>query len=91
MTENRFLDCPVLQIWNREPHLGPPNSPDFALSDDHLLASFRPYMEEKNSKTVAIPNFECVATSGHGAATFHSRALIIFMEGVEGSTILILH
>ncbi|EYB95677.1 hypothetical protein Y032_0157g3208 [Ancylostoma ceylanicum] len=43
-----------------------------ALSDDHLLASFEPYLKEKNSKTAMKPNFGCVATSGHGAATFHS-------------------
>ncbi|EYC01260.1 hypothetical protein Y032_0108g1 [Ancylostoma ceylanicum] len=49
--------CMAPSIWDREPHLGPPNSPDFALSEDHLLASFKPYLREKNSKTATKPNF----------------------------------
>ncbi|EYC16815.1 hypothetical protein Y032_0032g2509 [Ancylostoma ceylanicum] len=78
-------------IWNRKPHLGPPNSSDFALSDDLLLASFKLFLEEKNFKTVTKPSFGCVATSSHGTATFHDRALTLCVEDVEGSAILILH
>ncbi|EYC16817.1 hypothetical protein Y032_0032g2509 [Ancylostoma ceylanicum] len=70
-------------IWNRKPHLGPPNSSDFALSDDLLLASFKLFLEEKNFKTVTKPSFGCVATSSHGTATFHDRALTLCVEDVE--------
>ncbi|EYB86460.1 hypothetical protein Y032_0278g1150 [Ancylostoma ceylanicum] len=82
---------PRTWIWNREPHLGPPNSPDLVPSDDHLLASFKPYLKVKNSKTATKTKFGCVATPGHGAATFHSRTLTLCVEDVEGSVMLILH